>query len=309
LIGGLLFTEIKRRAHIDVGRFLMRRMLRIWPPYYILLVVVIVRMAWEPGGSVAAAWHQTWPAFVHIQNFIETPRSQLWSLAIEEHFYLMLPIFLWLITRKRSNPTLRQVPWACAFLSVLCLGIRSYFQLLRGFEVRAPMDALFFGVNLAYLHAYRPAVLVAFAKRWPQVLPVALLLFVPAFFAGNVRLTIGLTCVYLGYAAILVCFVYTPAGQWAQWRPVKWIAYVGTHSYSIYLWHRDTTWSAYELALELGQKLGLPGPVTWLLHTTAYTAAAVLGGIVLGIVIETPVQHIRERLFPSRIPSASALAR
>ena len=48
--GGLLFAELKKYGSLDVPRFLVRRMLRIWPPYYILLVVVLFRTAALPGG-------------------------------------------------------------------------------------------------------------------------------------------------------------------------------------------------------------------------------------------------------------------
>jgi peptidoglycan/LPS O-acetylase OafA/YrhL len=310
LIGGLLFNEIKRYGALDVPRFLMRRMLRIWPAYYCLLVVIIVRLMFEHGESFGTAWSKTWPAFVHIQNFIEVPRPQLWSLAIEEHFYLAMPLFLWFLTRKTKSGGVSLMPWACAFMSVVCLALRSFLLLVYDIETRMAMDALFFGVNLAYLKAYQPALLERFAERPWRAVAAACVLFLPAALnAGKLRLTIGLTFVYLGYAAILVVFTHARPGKWSEWRLTRLIAYIGTHSYSIYLWHRDTSWGAYELALSFGRRLGLPTELTWTLHTLAYIAASILGGVILGRLIETPVQHVRERLFPSRLGTAVALAR
>jgi peptidoglycan/LPS O-acetylase OafA/YrhL len=302
LIGGLLFSEIKRYGSIDVPRFLTRRMLRIWPAYYTLLVFVVLRESFLPGSNLADAWSRTWPAFVHIQNFIEVPRTQLWSLANEEHFYLVLPLFLWLLTRGAGGLTVAVVPLACAVMSVVCLALRSYFILFTEYEVRMPMDALFFGVNLAYLKAYKPALLESIAKRRWLLIGAAGLLFMPVLLSlGKLRLTLGLSCLYLGYAALLVCFTHLPVGAWASWRITRLVAFIGTHSYSIYLWHRDTSWGAYEFALSLGHRLGLPLELTWLLHTLAYVVAAIVGGVVMGRLIETPVQRIRERLFPSRL--------
>jgi peptidoglycan/LPS O-acetylase OafA/YrhL len=76
LIGGLLFAELKKYGRLDVRRFLIRRALRIWPPYYILLIVVLIRMTIQPGSTLEYAWSKTWVAFVHIQNFVECPRTQ-----------------------------------------------------------------------------------------------------------------------------------------------------------------------------------------------------------------------------------------
>jgi peptidoglycan/LPS O-acetylase OafA/YrhL len=301
LIGGLLFAELERHGQLDVRRFLIRRAMRIWPPYYILLIVVLIRTAMQPGGSVGAAWSKTWVAFVHIQNFVECPRTQLWSLAVEEHFYLLLPLFLWLLTRKRGTTALAFVPWAAVFLSAFFLIQRFVFASSTYLDRRIPMDALFFGVNLSYLQRHKPKILVTLAKHRIPMLICAGILFLPSFFgAGTLRLTLGLTGVYIAYAIILVCFIYLEPGKWMQWPLTRFIAFIGTYSYSIYLWHRDTSWTAYELTLSAGNALGLPHEITWLLHTAAYVTASVLGGIALGWLIETPVQRIRERLFPAR---------
>jgi peptidoglycan/LPS O-acetylase OafA/YrhL len=314
LIGGLLFAEIKKYGTFDMRRFLIRRMLRIWPPYYCLLLVMFVRTALEPGSGLSDSWSKCWPAFIHITNFIETPRTQLWSLAVEEQFYLLLPIFLWALLRFQKGNPLTAVPWACAILGVACLALRFLFVFGLHSEPRLPMDALFFGVNLAYLHAFKPDFLPGIAKRGFVLVLVALILFLPAFLrTGPIRHTIGLTSLYLGYGLILVWFVYLPPGSWMLSPAARFVAFIGTHSYSIYLWHRDTSWEAYELALSAGRKLGLPSEATWALHTFAYVASSVVGGIILGRLIETPVQKIRERLFPPRsvqdLPTSAVVAR
>ncbi|MGO9838164.1 MAG: acyltransferase family protein [Polyangiaceae bacterium] len=307
LIGGLLFAELERYGRLDVRRFLVRRALRIWPPYYILLTVVLIRTAMEPGGTLASAWSKTWVAFVHIQNFVECPRTQLWSLAVEEHFYLLLPLFLWLLTRKRGTTALSVVPWVAAFLSIFFLIQRFAFASSTHLDRRIPMDALFFGVNLAYLQRHKPQILASVSRHRVWLLACAGALFLPSFFAaGTLRLTLGLTGVYVAYAIVLVCFIYLEPGKWTRWPATRLVAFIGTYSYSIYLWHRDTSWGAYELTLSAGNALGLPHEITWLCHTLAYMTASVLGGVGLGWLIEAPVQRIRERLFPARTAAVSS---
>jgi peptidoglycan/LPS O-acetylase OafA/YrhL len=307
LIGGLLFAELKKYGRLDVRRFLVRRALRIWPPYYILLIVVLIRTAMQPGGTYAYAWSRTWVAFVHIQNFVECPRTQLWSLAVEEQFYLLLPIFLWVLTRKRGTVALAAIPWASAFLSVFFLAQRFVFVSATRLDRRIPMDALFFGVNLAYLHAHKPQVLQSLVRYRFLLLACAGALFLSSLLAkGPLQLTLGLTGVYIGYGIVLMSFFYLKPGKWADWPATRLVAFVGTYSYSIYLWHRDTSWGAYEAALRAGNALALPHEVTWLLHTFAYIAAAVLGGVLLGWLIEVPVQRIRERLVPAAAETLSS---
>jgi peptidoglycan/LPS O-acetylase OafA/YrhL len=317
LIGSLMFDEIRRTGTLDVRRFLVRRMFRIWPAYYCLLVFVLFRLTVESGGDFRGAWSRIWPAFIHIQNFIEGPRDQLWSLAIEEHFYLALPVFLWLVMRNRSrNDRPSVIPRACIILSVASVALRTVLALTTNINVRMQtylsMDALFFGVNLAYLKAYRPEFLPALARRRWLLLGLSVLLFAPAVVSPfTLRRTIGYTGVYLGYALVLIAFTHTLPGndwldRWKNSRSARWVAAVGTHSYSIYIWHRDTSWWAYEKTLALGRALHLPTELTWTLHTLAYIAASIVGGAILGRLIETPALRLRERLFPSRVPSVAA---
>lgn len=318
LIGGLLFSELKRNHRLDAARFLVRRMLRIWPAYYALLFFVLARTTYESGGDFGSAWSASWPAFFHIQNFLHGSRDQLWSLAVEEHFYLALPLFLWLATRNKSEiKSLPIIPITSAILCVVCLVGRIVITLTTDIDARLrtdlSFDALFFGVNLAYLKAYNPAILHKVAAKRRLIFCTAWVLFLPAAFApGFVRSTVGYTGAYLGYALILVCFIFGNktdwVGRWSTSRSARWVAVIGASSYSIYLWHRDTSWWAYEGALALGHKLGLPTELTWLFHTLAYAAACIIPGMLLGHLIETPVLRLRERFFPSRTTTVKLTA-
>jgi peptidoglycan/LPS O-acetylase OafA/YrhL len=275
-------------------------------------------MTAEAGGDFSKAWSSMWPAFFHIQNFVESGRVQLWSLAVEEHFYLALPVLLWLLTRgRRGANALEIIPRICLALSISCFVLRVWVAATTDIYVRErtdfSFDALFFGVNLAYLRAARPKILLAIAQRSRWVVPFVWLFFLPGFINGasfwserahKVWQEIAFTGAYLAYALLLVCFVLGEPSAWLKrWlgsRSARCIAIIGTSSYSIYIWHVDTTWWAYEATLSAGRKLGLPTELTWLLHTAAYVAAAVVSGIILGHLIETPALRLRDRIFPSR---------
>jgi peptidoglycan/LPS O-acetylase OafA/YrhL len=310
LIGGLLFAEIRARGEFDLRRFFIRRFLRIWPPYYTLVAYVFIRLSLDPAVGVHGAWSSMWPAVVNIQNFILSPRDHLWSLAVEEHFYFLMPLFLWLVTRnEKSRTAIPAVPIACLVVCVASHLLRTVLALTLGDTGRTQtymcIDGLFFGVNLAYLKAYRPELLsVVTSRKWTFYL--GFLLLAPALSRSAVMLgVISYTSVYLGYALLLVHFVHIKPGEgllgrWMLSRSARLIAAVGLHSYSIYLWHRDTGWLGYDLSLALMARLHLPGELRWLFDTLAFVVAAIVGGAILDRLIEQPVQRVRARLFPPR---------
>ena len=77
-------------------RFFIRRGLKIWPSYYLLVLMAILLVAVRTHGQLGTAFWTMLPNLLHIQNYWpgERPLGQTWSLAVEEHFYLALPFFL-----------------------------------------------------------------------------------------------------------------------------------------------------------------------------------------------------------------------
>src|ERR1700756_2291394 len=77
LIGGLLFSEFKHEHGFSPSRFLIRRAFKIWPVLYtfLLLQLILNQHPWES---------YFFQCLFHIQNYLVTPLSHLWSLAVEE---------------------------------------------------------------------------------------------------------------------------------------------------------------------------------------------------------------------------------
>ena len=115
LIGSLLFNEIRDCNNLDVARFLVRRGYKIWPAYYVYIIVVGVLLCLQVPVSVKSTGFafKDSPGSVlkgfasnllNIQNYLPLLRIHTWSLAVEEHFYLILPfVILLLIRRKRGR--------------------------------------------------------------------------------------------------------------------------------------------------------------------------------------------------------------
>ena len=162
LIGGLLVNEIERTDTLNVKRFLIRRGFKIWPAYLVFIGFVFVLLVREH--SFAEALRLIWPNLLHLQNYFGTPRGLTWSLAVEEHFYLVLPVFLLLAIRHRKpGGAIPAIPITAIALIVTCTTLRIVLnphEPLDWWGTIAPthlrIDGLFFGVLLAYLYHLHP---------------------------------------------------------------------------------------------------------------------------------------------------------
>jgi peptidoglycan/LPS O-acetylase OafA/YrhL len=107
LISRLLFAELSRTGSIRVVRFWLRRGFKIWPSYYVAyLSAAGIQALWAVSYSRAFSFSDlcAWPNWVFVQNYIhpEARWFASWSLAIEEHFYTVVPIVLLLLNRSRT---------------------------------------------------------------------------------------------------------------------------------------------------------------------------------------------------------------
>jgi peptidoglycan/LPS O-acetylase OafA/YrhL len=301
LIGGLLFLEIQRTGHLEVKRFLIRRGFKIWPPYFFFLALVIAGEAWQRGSLTAAA-RPLFPNLLHLQNYLGSSEVHTWSLAVEEHFYVALPVLLLLLSRLGR---VSWVPTIIGVICVVCLGLRvmnagrpySLYTHYTPTHLRA--DSLFFGVLLAYLFHLRPSVL-AFVPRYRGALlagGVVLLLPMVALPVENPFVfTVGFTMVYLGYGCILIACVDSTTGLLGRLlagRPARVLGFIGFSSYSIYLWHLPIT--NVLRTIRLG---GSHDSVNWIIGMIVYILLSTMVGVVAVKLVEQPALKTRDRWFP-----------
>jgi len=283
LISGLLFSEVKASGTINVKRFWIRRGFKIYPPFYALIgltaTVALVRSGKLPNTLFGEA--------VFLQNYLPSFWPHTWSLAVEEHFYLLLPLLLLFLVRLgkgKANP-FRLIPVISICLAVLCLYLRIR-ALRHGAEwsgVALPthlrIDALFAGVTLGYYAYLDEQEFREAGKKW--VLVVGLL------FACTLPLMPDIPRLTFAYVAF--CFIVAWAVNQSESpsRVARLFAWIGYYSYSIYLWH-------------VGSMLMLEHmPPHWF-RFPAYVVSAIVWGVILGKLIEFPILQIRERYFPSR---------
>lgn len=302
LVSGLLFAEYKQHGDLSVKRFYLRRGWKIYPAFYFMIAATFI-VHWLVYGEKM----RDRPLFTElffIQCYQQAYWNHTWTLAVEEHFYILLPLLLLLLVRRNpgaANP-FRSLPIIVAATTLTILGVRlinyavrtEYSFYTHAWPTHLRIDALFFGVALGYAYHFRNDWFLRTFRPWRYaLLGVGLALFfapIPlgeyGHFYGH---TFGFTQYYLGAAAILVG---TLMCQIPSNRLTLTLATLGGFSYSIYLWHMALMYWAIPPMREAG--------VTWLPRTLLFLAGAFVIGIVMAKLLELPVLKFRDRMFPSR---------
>ena len=318
LVGGLLFKELRARGKIDVGRFLIRRGLKIWPPYFGYLAFVAGVLLWETHGQAGEVGRRLLPNVLQVQNYFGTPRLHTWSLAVEEHFYLLLPLVLLLSLRVRAGRVdVPSMPLIALLLLACCTTWRCYLAYHKrpflGEDLLTPthlrIDSLFWGVLLAYLYHFRAEALHDFVVRRRKVLFFVGLTLVCPMMVLRVKDVpfvpgIGAAMLTVGYGCILSSMLYVPVGKGICGRIVfspagRFLAFIGTYSYSIYLWHYEV--SGYMVTLvQQGLLAQMPPEGRWFCLMTVYLSLSLTLGLIMAWLVEKPTLVLRNRFFPAR---------
>lgn len=295
LVSGLLFREYELYGELRIGRFLIRRGLKIYPAYYVMIAL-----------TVAAMDSYYRPALIcellFLQNVGPGVWAHTWSLAVEEHFYLTLALLFFYLKRRRTagNPFSvlpRIALWSaggCLALRLLNAAAFDYGHRTHLFPTGLRLDSLFFGVLLSYYCHFRHAAFIGFCRRRrTELLLAGTALLVPPFVAPLETTpfiyTFGFVLLYLGSGMVLCALLASTA---EPSRAARALAWVGSYSYSIYLWHV----SVQEMAAALCRRTGLSSSA----EIALYLAGAIVFGIAMAKLVEMPVLHLRDRFFPSR---------
>jgi peptidoglycan/LPS O-acetylase OafA/YrhL len=244
IITALLLSEKSRVGSISLRNFYRRRISRIFPAYYAFLGTVLLLSVFKGGG---ATWQKVWPATIFLVDYVNVPLvvSHLWSLAVEEQFYLLWPsamIFLGL--RKSYIGCIVILFLAPLFRHLADAGL---WPSNPRYAFECVADALAVGCLLAIFREglWAKSIYRKFISSPLSLLPmiVAIVLIAAWKNDGVLYYTVGLSLLNLGIAIVLDRYMRTPEsiiGRLLNLTPMVWLGLV---SYSLYLWQQLFAWS------------------------------------------------------------------
>jgi len=311
LISGLLFSEYRQNNSIRFGRFAIRRALKIYPAFYTLvLLTLFFRLIYHSPVPILAP-------FLHdlffLQSYLPGTYGHFWSLSVEEHFYVLLPLLIYLMIRRsspgRANP-FHFIPLISIFIAIALLGVRlwtashvvPFSWQTHLFPTHLRMDSLLFGVLLSYWAQFHSQAFWGFVRpRYPLFLLVGIFLISPGLVLTQETpwmYTYGFSLLYLGFGAIILGALGAPMELMpGAFQPIaRILAFVGGYSYSIYLWHIPLLIFLASHGILFKPYLGV--------------GTFVFGSIALGVLtselFEIPTIKLRDKLFPQSSALVSA---
>lgn len=323
LITGILFDAKAAAVHY-FRHFYARRTLRIFPAYYgfLLLLAILLPLVQPVEREVAAAireklvWYATYLTNVHLdgnpigrKDFFFT--SHLWSLAVEEQFYLVWPAVVLLFSR-------RSLMAICLLIIAGALGLRVWLDAAGAdhyiaHEITpARMDSLAVGALIAL--AARDARDLHLLKRWMRPAAVAAATVVITLYFSRDRFspydvwvqTIGYTALAIVFGALVLLAIGVRPGTLANgFLSHGALTFFGRYSYALYLFH----WPVAALLSRRSSAFdGVPLVAgSLLLREAAFIAAA--GALVVSVAWLS--WHLWEQQFlklKARFPYGRALA-
>jgi peptidoglycan/LPS O-acetylase OafA/YrhL len=252
VLSGFLITGIlldSRGAANYFFSFYMRRVLRIFPAYYISLTLVVFGLSGIGAARLLPPEHDRWMYLFYVQNWVgifQYPGQMIltpyWSLAVEEQFYLFWPLVVARFTGKRL---LRVIGAIC----VLALLLR-YACMAGGVSPEAiyantltRMDSLLIGAACA-VFLRQPSQIERLRRHagWLWLAPVVPFLGVHLISSPYVTVNplvqgIGFTVIALSYAGFLLATILEGNVVLHGILNSSVLRALGKYSYAAYLWH------------------------------------------------------------------------
>lgn len=304
-LSGYLITTLLRREfdawdRVSIKDFYLRRVFRIFPPLYIVLIIAVVLSLTGVIANAMTGWGAL-STFTFWTNYyiiwegragLPGGMNALWSLAVEEHFYLVFPL-LYVVLRRWFPKRWIQA----AILVALCVAIMvwrtylltqgaDYDRVYLATDTRA--DAILWGSVLAI--AANPAYgeIRIPRRRWlltPVFLGGAAVVYIVSRWPDSLGMSIGYTIQSIALAAVFVPLILAPRSVIGRVFNFRAVAWVGVASYSIYLIHRP--------ALIIAETyISAPQVST----ATIAIAATVLLSWAMLVFVDRPFGRLRRRL-------------
>ncbi|MGB9119345.1 MAG: acyltransferase [Candidatus Angelobacter sp.] len=307
LIGSQLLRPYTRGSRPSIGGFYMRRAFRVLPAYLTVLLFYFAIPGFREAPGLSPAWQfLTFTENFRINYASDQAFSHVWSLCVEEHFYLVLPLLILLLMRRPSSGKAITV-----ILGILCFGIaiRAYiyihqvqvfsredyaFALAYVEKIYYPthtrLDGLLVGVTLAIIKTFRPAWWQRAMSHGYLLLASGLALCAGAMWLFSDRFSFSASVI--GFPLLVVGLGLLIASSIAPSSPlskIRGFGLIAALAYSAYLTHKEII---HLVRIHLPRLVESRGWFALL----AYFAFSFLAAFALYLAIERPFLRLRERI-------------
>lgn len=299
LITSIVMTELGRTSRLDFKYFYLRRARRLLPAVFLVLGFSAILGALIATDAAAALRRDIPGALLYVTNWVYVFTDQsyfeisgrppmlqhLWSLAVEEQFYLIWPAVVFFAYRRGGRGMVRRWALRGALISTALMVLLSLFG---GYPQPNDASRVYFGTDA---HAMALLIGAALACAWiPQrlrtTLPAGAKATINAIGAASIGLIVlvmmtshsnsawlyrGGFGIFAVLVAVMIAAVTHPVsvvGRLLGRQPMK---YIGERSYGLYLWH----WPIF-LVLRPGLDVPLEGAANFLLRMGLTFGAAEL---------------------------------
>lgn len=317
LIGSILLRSLETSGTQNLRRFYLRRISRTFPAYYIVLTFLALTTPLTEAQRAHLPWE-----YVYATNFMPLARDKIvmfwgWSLALEEQFYLTVPLLFFVLHRMKSDRSrlgLLGLLWAGALAMRIAIYLRGRpwddFHLYDTlyFRPHTRFDTLVAGIILAYVHNRFGAEITEWLKRpfnrallslgslaclWLLVQPWMfgkdMVQVVHVFAWGSVT-----SVMYFGW--LLLLLHGDPETAVPRWLSAPVFRRIATLGYGVYLVHIPLCDKIIVPAARALEARNVPMVIVWPLSLLALMVGSLAFAYVMHVTIEKPSLRVRERL-------------
>jgi peptidoglycan/LPS O-acetylase OafA/YrhL len=309
LITTLLRRELAANGRISLGDFYLRRALRIFVPLYVVYALAAAFSHFAEHESVGT-WAGFFSMLLYYYNYalilgykvwLPLGLNVIWSLSIEEHFYLLFPLVYLALTRSRLTKSAQarlligfcalELVWRCIVVIVF-----HDHHLWTYYATDSRLDGILWGSVLALTHnpAFfndkknpdRPIVSARYAKAaFFSALVVLAASLIPRslLYKEAFRYSVQPLALYVIFSFVLTNIRH-PSVAWLEWKPLR---YLGWTSYVLYLSH--------DFILNV---LNRAWPARFVFTGVLGFAITLAFATVIRYTLELPLQRLRARLRP-----------
>lgn len=312
LIGQQALKPYLAGQRLSITQFYKRRAYRILPAYLAVLALYFFVPGWREAPQLAPLWKFLTFTMNLGFSFDRRAFSHAWSLCVEEHFYLVLPLLVTLLMRR---PSARKTGAVLASVVLLGIFLRAFLMARYPDEVwtriyfpsYTRLDGLLTGVGLAIIRAFRPQWWQALMQRGHALLLTGIVctgcvvwMFRNQDLGNDTGsamwgVILGFPLLSLGLGLITASSV-SNNGLLARIK-VPGAETVATLAFGLYLTHKAV---GHMVMLHFPKITLSQGPESWLLYAVTCFSAAWL----LHVTVERPFLRLRDRAERHKTTSA-----